>query len=132
MLDRDEDAALAEIEAALRRDDPDFVQLLEQMDVIDLTDPAPLEVVADVAVIDGGAKAAEAGATTRKAQVRKIALAGLLVVLAVALTLVVAVLFGPDLGGLVGVVSLSGVGLFAYQWLRGCPGLRGRQHPQSG
>ena len=32
--------------------------------------------------------------------------------------------FGPDLGGLVAVLSLCIAGMYAYQVLRGCPGLR--------
>lgn len=120
MLDRHEDAALAEIEAALRRDDPDFVQLLECLDVIDLTAP-----VAEAQTVEPVVVPTVAG-TSRRRFARRLVVSLALVIVAVALTLVVAVLFGPDAGGLVGVVSLSAAGMFGYQRLRGCPGLRRR------
>ncbi|MGZ4693570.1 MAG: hypothetical protein ACXWA3_08075, partial [Acidimicrobiales bacterium] len=50
------------------------------------------------------------------------------VVMAVVLTTLVTLAVGPDLGGLVAVVGLSIAGMYAYQVLRGCPGLRNRHH----
>jgi len=49
-------------------------------------------------------------------------------VAAVVLTTLVTLTVGPDLGGLVAVISLSIAGMYAYQVLRGCPGMRHR-HP---
>lgn len=129
MLDREEDAALAEIEAALRRDDPDFVQLLERMDSSD-TLPAwriegTIELSAAPEEADGATGAGER--RRRSVKVRRMVVAIAVVVAAVAVTLVAAVLLGPDAGGLVGVVALTAAGMIVYQRLRGCPGLRRRR-----
>jgi hypothetical protein len=124
VLDREEDAALAEIEAALRRDDPEFVELLERMDrseaivVVPPPEPSPEPVIILEPVVEPSGRARWA---------RKLLGSIALVVAAVALTLVTALLLGPDIGGLVGVVSLSVAGMVVYQWARGCPGFRRRR-----
>jgi len=43
---------------------------------------------------------------------------------AVATTLAVTALWGPDVGGLTGVVTIMAATMFGYQLLRGCPGRR--------
>ncbi|MEZ5231344.1 MAG: DUF3040 domain-containing protein [Acidimicrobiia bacterium] len=129
MLDRDEDAALAEIEAALRRDDPAFVALLEQLE----RDPA--------AETDPGPYAAPHPATHRSSPVPlvifddapvlparrrwlRLASIALAVALALTATLAVTVAWGPDAGGLVGVITIMAATIYGYQVLRGCPGRR--------
>jgi hypothetical protein len=120
VLDREEDAALAEIEAALRRDDPEFVELLESMDrneaivVVPVPEPEPIIILEPVPE------------PAKRGRLRKVLGSIALVVAAVAVTLVTALLLGPDVGGLVGVVSTSIAGMVVYQWARGCPGFRRR------
>ena len=46
------------------------------------------------------------------------------VIAAVALTTVVTLTLGPDVGGFVSVVAFCLVGMYGYQTLRGCPGMR--------
>lgn len=127
MLDRDEDAALAEIEAALRRDDPAFVALLEQLErdpgdvapgftvtaaAVERPAPVPLVIFDDAPVLP---------ARRRWLRLASIAFA---VVLALVATLAVTVAWGPDAGGLVGVVTIMAATIYGYQVLRGCPGRR--------
>lgn len=129
MLDRDEDAALAEIEAALRRDDPAFVALLERLErdpaadadpgayaapepAVHRSSPVPLVIFDDAPVLP---------ARRRWLRVASIVLA---VALALAATLAVTMAWGPDAGGLVGVVTIMAATIYGYQVLRGCPGRR--------
>ncbi len=46
------------------------------------------------------------------------------VMAAIALTAVVTLTLGPDVGGFVSVVAFCLAGMYGYQTLRGCPGLR--------
>jgi hypothetical protein len=110
VLDHDEERRLAEIEDHLRLDDPDWLGQFEASadrtpggdqttddsdEPYQLVDP-PHPVVRSI-----------------------LALAA-----AVLVTALVTVVFGPNLGGLVAVLSLCISGMYAYQLLRGCPGLR--------
>ncbi|HVN50112.1 MAG TPA: DUF3040 domain-containing protein [Acidimicrobiales bacterium] len=99
MLDHDEERRLAEIEEHLLLDHPDLAQLFD--DVPEQVDarsrPGPLTAVVRTFV----------------------ALA-----MAIALTTIVTVALGPDLGGLAAVVAFCAVGMYGYQSIRGCPGLR--------
>ena len=142
MLDRDEDAALAEIEAALRRDDPEFVLMLERLD----RDPLGM---ADTSVTVEEAELPEAplisvqpspfqpppfqppfhavpddDAPTSRHWWLRVGSTVLAAVLALTLTLLVTVVWGPDAGGLVGVVAIMAATMYGYQLLRGCPGRR--------
>ena len=94
MLDHDEERRLAEIEAHLALDDPDLQRLLE----------------------DGVPR------PPSRAQAAFRSLVALLA--AVVITTLVTWVAGPNLGGLVAVIALSVAGMYAYQILRGCPGLR--------
>jgi hypothetical protein len=98
MLDHDDEQRLAEIEEHLRLDAPDLHRLLQS---------TPLD--ADHGPLGPG-----------RAVLRSIAA----LVAAVALTAVVTLVAGPNLGGLVAVIALSAAGMYAYQILRGCPGVR--------
>jgi hypothetical protein len=98
MLDHDDEQRLAEIEEHLRLDAPDLHRLLQSTSLE--ADDRPLGL--------------------GRAVVRSIAA----VVAAVALTTVVTLVAGPNLGGLVAVIALSVAGMYAYQILRGCPGVR--------
>jgi hypothetical protein len=118
VLDREEDAALAEIEAALRRDDPEFVELLESMDRSDAIVVVPVPEPEPIIILEPALEA------PRRRRLRKVLGSIALVVAAVAVTLGTALLLGPDVGGLVGVVSSSVAGMVVYQWARGCPGFR--------
>ncbi len=44
--------------------------------------------------------------------------------MAIALTTIVTLSLGPDIGGFVSVVAFCIVGMYGYQTIRGCPGLR--------
>jgi hypothetical protein len=62
--------------------------------------------------------------------VRAIVRSCVALVLAIGLTALTTVLLGPDVGGLVAVVALAVATMYAYQVLRGCPGLRARRRDQ--
>ena len=124
MLDHDEERQLAEIEARLRDEAPDLLELFEVIpDPTDRSDPT----------VDGGpstspshrrresfASRAPEPPPTRHPVLKSLAA----VLLAVALTTVATFTVGPNVGGLVAVIGLSAAGMYAYQVLRGCPGLR--------
>lgn len=141
MLDREEDAALAEIEAALRRDDPDFVDLLERLerDPLGVADgPERLDHADRVDILDAPAlvdapalaelqaMAAQPFELVEEHSPRHTLLLVVSVVaavlLALAVTLAVTAAWGPDAGGLAGVVSIMAATMYGYQALRGCPG----------
>ena len=128
MLDRDEDAALAEIEAALRRDDPAFVALLEQLERDPMDDPGPAPGPIAHPSCDRPAPVplvifddAPADTTRRWLRLASIVFA---IAAALAATLAVTVAWGPDAGGLVGVITIMTATVYGYQVLRGCPGRR--------
>lgn len=131
MLDREEDAALAEIEAALRRDDPDFVERLERLDrdplgIADRLEAPPL--IETPALQELEAMAAEpfeppVERSRRHTFLLVVSVIGA-VLFALAVTLAVTAVWGPDAGGLAGVVSIMAATVYGYQALRGCPGRR--------
>lgn len=91
MADPDDDAVLAELEASLHRDDPAFVERLHAWEsVYGVAEPPPPSFVGFAAV------------------------AVLATLAAAVVTLGVAIIAGPNIGGLVGVVSSSAAGLVAY------------------
>jgi Protein of unknown function (DUF3040) len=98
MLDHDDEQRLAEIEAHLRLDAPDLHRLF--------------------AGDDGEAE--RPPLSTGGAAVRSVLALGAAVIVTTLATFVL----GPNLGGLIAVVSLSVAGMYAYQILRGCPGVR--------
>ena len=114
MLDHDEERRLAEIEDHLRLDDPEWLGQFEAT-VEHPSSEHPSRDVADTPreLLD-----------PPHPVVRSI----LAIASAVMVTALVTVLFGPNLGGLVAVLSLCISGMYAYQLLRGCPGLRARSH----
>jgi hypothetical protein len=118
MLDHDEERQLAEIEARLRAEAPDLLELFDEIpsspEALGLIDP--LESITSEPV-------GRTGHTTSHPLLKSIAA----VVAAIVLTTLVTLAVGPDLGGLVAVIGLSIAGMYAYQVLRGCPGLRGRR-----
>ncbi len=119
MLDHDEERQLADIEAHLRAEAPDLLELFEV--IPDTGDPPalgdPLEPV-------DRERIGRTGHTTSHPVLKSAAA----LVVAVVLTTLVTLTVGPDLGGLVAVIGLSIAGMYAYQVLRGCPGLRDRHH----
>lgn len=132
MLDRDEDAALAEIEAALRRDDPEFVLMLERLerDPLGIADAAaslaegalpaaPIIAMPAAHPAPGTLVVAEGPRRWVRVMATLIAL-----LLALAITAGVTLLWGPDAGGLAGVLTIMAASLYGYQLLRGCPGRR--------
>jgi hypothetical protein len=122
MLDHHEERQLADIEAHLRDEAPDLLELFDE--IPDITEPIELAPTRP----QGGPEAIEretighTGHTTTHPVLKSIA--GL--VAAVVLTTLVTLTVGPDLGGLIAVIGLSIAGMYAYQVLRGCPGLRDR------
>lgn len=126
MLEREEDAALAEIEAALRRDDPAFVALIETLDHDQTLPPVVVHGVPAVEVdIDDSQLPVwlfvdEAPIPPRRAVVVLQSVASVL--LAIVLTGLTTIVAGPNVGGLVGVLSITIASLATYQRLRGCPG----------
>jgi hypothetical protein len=117
MLDHHEERQLADIEAHLRAEAPDLLELFEV--IPDVSDPPALGDVHETVDRD---QIGHTGHTTSHPVLKSI---GALVA-AIVLTTVVTLTVGPDLGGLVAVVGLSIAGMYAYQVLRGCPGLRDR------
>ena len=136
--DREETAALAEIEAALRRDDPDLVSMIERFRTPSAEDlpglllsstGVPLdELLADAAELDDVLDLDEAIALDVRARPhrrwRRRLSAAFAAATAVAVTLAVTMAWGPDAGGLTGVVTTMAATLYGYQVLRGCPGRR--------
>ena len=131
VLDRDEDAALAEIEAALRRDDPAFVLLLERIerDPLGIADAAqafedlepPTVTPPQPSVYVGVYPVDEPSRARRLVRLLSVLLAA---GLAFVVTLAVTAAWGPDAGGLVGVLAIMAATMYGYQLLRGCPGRR--------
>lgn len=174
MLDREDDAALAEIEADLRRNDPAFVLLIERLEhdplgmpgstrisegpnTTDDADPAELPAPGRPPAqtarsgdqepsrrsddpIDqhrgpGSGPSPRGKALTSwpsvalGARVGRSRGAGLRqwlplllgITAALTLTVVVAALAGPDVGGLVGVVSVTAATFLGYRQMAGCP-----------
>jgi hypothetical protein len=112
VLDHDDERRLAEIEDRLRTDDPEWSSLFEVP--IDAPDhPARL-----------GPLGSHPGWDEPPHPVVGSVLA---LVIAVLLTTLVTLVLGPNVGGLVGVVSLCVAGMYSYQVLRGCPGVRRRR-----
>lgn len=86
-----DDDVIAELEASLHRDDPAFVERLQAWEsVYGVAEPPPPTFAGFVAV------------------------AVLVSLAAIVVTLGVAVVAGPNIGGLVGVVGSSAAGLVAY------------------
>lgn len=123
MLDRNEAAALAEIEASLRRDDPSFVSMIERHGYRPAEVPEGAELAAEPsASSDQGemARSAMAEVTRLGRWGRALCSAGAALV-ALAITLVVTAAWGPDAGGLASVVSIMAATMVGYQLLGGCP-----------
>jgi len=99
MLDHDEERRLAEIEEHLLLDHPDLGQLFDR---------APEEVEAP----------------RRPGPLTAIVRTFVALAMAIALTTIVTLSLGPDLGGFVAVVAFCIVGMYGYQTIRGCPGIR--------
>jgi len=99
MLDHDEERRLAEIEEHLLLDHPDLGQLF-----------------------DGGPDEAEPA--PRPGPLTAIVRTFVALAAAIALTTIVTLSLGPDVGGLVAVVAFCIVGMYGYQTIRGCPGFR--------
>ncbi len=120
MLDHHEERQLADIEAHLRDEAPDLLELFDE--IPDITEPIGVA-APDHEPIERETIGHTGHTTTHPVLKSIVALAA-----AVALTTLVTLTVGPDLGGLVAVVGLSIAGMYAYQVLRGCPGLRDRHH----
>ena len=136
MLEHDEERRLAEIEAQLRAEDPDLGDLFATLDhpstrprargrAHPARDPRQGDRPHPRRRADPS-HAAVPPEALRSRPARAVAVVRSLVALtmAIALTTLLTLLVGPDLGGFVGVVSLTAAGAYAYQTLRGCPGLR--------
>jgi hypothetical protein len=125
MLDHDEQRRLTEIEAQLRVEAPELHRLFATASSPNAGPsgrhpahghrPAPGR---SGPPLDLGAPLEPVAAIVRSCA----ALAA-----AIALTALVTVVLGPDVGGLIGVLSLAVASMWAYQVLRGCPGLRSRR-----
>ena len=109
MLDHDEERRLAEIEDQLRLDDPEWLGQFEAA-------PAPATATHPDDDLDEPYR--------RESSEHPVLNSVLALAAAVLLTGLVTLVFGPNLGGLVAVLSLCIAGMYAYQLLRGCPGLR--------
>jgi hypothetical protein len=127
MLDHDEERQLAEIEARLRDEAPDLLELFEiipdQTERLDRPERAPRSDVArHIAGRESFTRRTDPVSGTSHPVWKSVAA----IVAAVVLTTLVTLTVGPDLGGLVAVIGLSAAGMYAYQVVRGCPGLRDR------
>lgn len=114
VLEHDEEQALAEIEANLRRDAPELSRMLEA----EVTELEELLALGDAP--EPRSTGSHHGRRAR-AWARSV-LAFVLAVTAIALTTFTV---GPDLGGLVGAIGLTIALAYSYQAVRGCPGRRG-------
>ncbi len=73
---------------------------------------------------DGSAFDAELELAPTPGVVRSIVRTFVAVIAAVALTTLVTLALGPNVGGFVSVVAFCLAGMYGYQTIRGCPGLR--------
>jgi Protein of unknown function (DUF3040) len=105
MLDHDEERRLAEMEAHLRIDAPELHNLFDQA-----SEPEPVEI--------------EPTASPRPGVLTAVVRTLGVLVMAIAVTAVVTLTLGPDVGGFVAVVVFCIAGMYGYQTIRGCPGLR--------
>ena len=129
MLDHDEQRRLTEIDAQLRVEAPELHQLFETARAADpgpsRRHPAhghrPRPKPSARSGLDAGPAAALEPVTA-------IVRSCFALVAAIGLTALVTLALGPDAGGLIGVVSLAIASMYAYQVIRGCPGLRARRH----
>jgi Protein of unknown function (DUF3040) len=101
MLDHDEERRLAELEERLRIEAPELHDLFDQ--VADEPESAP---------------------EPRRGPLTAIVRTFAALAMAIAVTTVVTLTLGPDIGGFVAVVVFCIVGMYGYQTIRGCPGLR--------
>ena len=99
MLDHDEERRLAEIEAHLREEAPDLHELFEH-------------------------PAGEASQRPRPGLLTSIVRTLVALALAIVVTTATTLALGPDAGGFVAVVAFCAAGMYGYQTIRGCPGLR--------
>lgn len=102
MLDHDEERRLAEMEARLRIEAPELHDLFDQVSV----EPEPVE------------------PRRRRGPLTAIVRSFAALVMAIAVTAIVTVTLGPDVGGFVAVVAFCIAGMYGYQTIRGCPGMR--------
>jgi hypothetical protein len=98
MLDHDEERRLAEIEAHLLEESPDLQALFDEP-------PAPEP-------------------PRRPRLLTSIVRTFVALALAIVVTTVATLLVGPDAGGFIAVVAFCAAGMYGYQTIRGCPGLR--------
>ncbi len=106
MLDHDEERRLAEMEAHLRIEAPELHDLFDHAS----SEPEPIEI--------------EATVSPRPSALTAIVRSLAALMMAIAVTAVVTIALGPDVGGFVAVVVFCIAGMYGYQTLRGCPGLR--------
>ncbi|MEI7593878.1 MAG: DUF3040 domain-containing protein [Actinomycetes bacterium] len=110
MLDHDEQRRLSEIEAHLRVDAPELHQLFSMAS-------------------DQNERSAIRGEHPPLGSLAAVTRGLSAVLFAIAITAMVTMVLGPNLGGLVGVLTMAFASMYAYQIIRGCPGIRSRQHP---
>lgn len=124
VLDHDEEQALAEIEANLRMEAPELSRILEA-EVADLEELLALvPAAAEPSAAGSAASSAASASPSHRERARAWGRSVLAFALAVAAIAVTTVAVGPDLGGLVGAVSLTVALAYSYQAVRGCPGRR--------
>lgn len=132
---------MAEIEAALRRDDPGFVRLIEHLEFEPPGPSWPMSPLPSVvpplrpvelpsawvppSPPEPEPEPAEVAAPRRgPRRVRRVVGVAVAFVVALVLTGVVTVVFGPESGGLVGVLTSMAATIYSYQCLHGCRGFR--------
>jgi hypothetical protein len=114
VLEHDEEQALAEIEANLRREAPELSRILE-------AEVADLE---ELLALDGAPERTGAAGSHHHHRARAWARSVLAFALAVVAITLTTLTVGPDLGGLVGAIGLTVALAYSYQAVRGCPGRR--------
>jgi hypothetical protein len=129
MLSRDEEESLSEIEARLRSDSPDLLEMFERDSHDDLAqvlvpwETPPIDIHTDRAAPSRAISLSPWGEPRRRAVLALLVVGALL--LAVTATALATFAFGADAGGLVGAVSLPLAGLYSWS-LFGCPNQRHR------
>ena len=125
MLDHDEERQLAEIEAHLLEESPEWHELFDRSVAPPDSEPGTGRTTYDRSPSPPGRdQGGPGGPDPRPHLLGRIVRSFVAIALAIVVTAATTVVAGPDAGGFVAVVAFCAAGMYGYQILRGCPGVR--------